>query len=314
MLILVSGGAGFIGSNLVDTLINKGFRVRVIDNLTTGGLENLSDAKSSGLLEFVDGSVTSDDDVDGATKGVDAVFHEAALVSIPQSLDQPGLVNRVNVEGTLALLEACRRHDVKHFIFASSCSVYGNPSNLPISEDEPPKPLSPYAASKLSAEIYCQTYWRLYALPTTILRYFNVYGPRQTATEYSGVISRFLDAVLENRHLTILGSGEQTRDFVHVDDVAEANLRTLNSKEAFGNVYNIATGQAVSIEQLAATTLKVFRKDTLGFVHEPPKPGDILHSCANISKARHQLGFEPKISLRDGLQKVMDWYKTHDRV
>jgi UDP-glucose 4-epimerase len=310
-MLLVTGGAGFIGSHLVDAGMIMGSRVRVLDNLTSGNLSNLSSAKKSGRLDFMKGDVTNRHDVEKAVKGVELVFHEAAVVSIPKSLEQPELINKVNTEGTINLLEACRKYDVQRFIFAGSSSIYGEAEHLPISEQTSPRPLSPYAVSKLAAESYCQMYWRLYSLPTISLRYFNVYGPRQTSSEYSGVVSRFLDAINGDKPLTVFGDGKQTRDFIYVDDVVAASLQALRSDRVFGNAFNIATGIPTSIGLLAETMLKVAHNEALGVSYEPRRPGDICHSYASIDRASDQLQFRPRVQLKEGLEKLFYWSRAN---
>jgi len=312
MRVLVTGGAGFIGSNMVDELVRKHIRVRVLDNLAVGRLENLAESSSSGLVEFLKGDVTIKADVEKAVKGVDAVFHGAALVSIPQSLREPALVQKVNAEGTINLLEACRRFDVKRFVYASSCSVYGQ-AKVPIHEDSPLKPLSPYAASKLSAELYCEVYWRVYGLRTTSLRYFNVYGPRQTGSQYSGVISIFAKRILKNKSPVIYGDGKQTRDFIYVTDVVEANMLALAKRKVEGEAFNIASGKSTSINRLAKTMLRLTGKQNLEPTHTNARPGDILHSQADISKASMRLGYRARTTLEEGLRCTLDWHKARMR-
>ena len=306
--ILVTGGAGFIGSNLVDRLIDEGFNVRVLDNLSTGDKKNLARHKDNKNFQFIEGDIRNFDLVKKITKGVDAVFHEAALVSVTQSVENPILSNEMNVTGTVNLLNACVLNNVKRFVFASSCSVYGDTEIQPQHENLIPKPLSPYAASKMAAEYYVKVFHTVYGLETIILRYFNVYGPRQKYGPYSGVISVFINNLLEDSPLTIYGDGTQTRDFVNVKDVIEANICTLSSENCEGDVFNIGTGKAISIVEIANTIQKIMDKTDLGIIFAESRPGEIMQSYADIDKARKSIKYEPETSIETGLKEIIEWY------
>jgi len=248
-----------------------------------------------------------------AVTGVDVVFHEAALISVTRSVENPVLTNDVNVTATLNLLKACSDVGIKRFIHASSSSVYGEIETLPKREDLATQPISPYAVSKLAAENYVKVSYEVYGLETVCLRYFNVYGPRQTYGPYSGVITIFINRLMNNQSPVIYGDGEQTRDFTNVQDVMEANMLAMMKKNATGQVFNIATGVATTINHLATLLLQIMNKTNLKPVYENPRLGDIKHSYADISKARKILGYEPKVALRDGLERLVDWYTSFHR-
>ena len=305
MRVLVTGGAGFIGSHTVDKLLVEGVEVVVLDNLRSGRLENIRQHVNKGNFRFVRGDIRNLHLVKDLVSDVDAVIHLAALVSVPESIKDPALTYAINVNGTLNLLKASVDFGVKRFVYASSCAVYGNAENLPIKEDYPPKPLSPYASSKLTAEDYVQKYNRNFGLETVCLRYFNVYGPRQIYSDYSGVITRFINRLTNDLPLVIFSDGEQTRDFVYVTDVAEANILALKHAKAIGEIFNIGTGVATTINQLANMLLELAGKNSLETVHSEPREGDIRHSVADISKAKEKLGYCPKVSLKDGLKRLL---------
>jgi len=309
---LVTGGAGFIGSHIVDKLLKEGYEVTVIDNLSTGKSENLSRYQSNKEFHFIQGDIRNFNLIKEAVKGVDAVFHEAAVVSVPLSVEDPIGTNDVNVGGTLNILKACLNSKVKRFIYGSSTAIYGDTEKLPIKEESIPQPISPYGVSKLAAESYANAFYRVYGLETVCLRYFNVYGPRQAYNPYSGVITIFINRLLSNQSPIIHGDGEQTRDFTNVQDVAEANMLALERKIAIGQVFNIATGVATTINQLAKLLQEVMGKTELKVVHMNPRPGDIRHNYADISKARKILGYEPKISLKDGLTQLVRWWSRQN--
>ena len=302
--ILITGGAGFIGSHLVDRLMEKDLEVIVLDNLQTGKSENISRHTTRKNFRFVRGDVRNFDLVKNLVKDVDAVLHQAAIVSVPQSLENPILVNDVNVNATLNLLKASVDFDVKRFVYASSCAVYGEAENLPIREDSGLRPLSPYGVSKLAAESYVRVFYEVFGLETVCLRYFNVYGPRQAVSDYSGVAARFMDHVAKNLDLEIFGDGEQTRDFVHIHDIAEANILALGTKGIAGEAFNIGTGMSSTINQLADMLLEVTNKTCLKVTHSKPAKGDIKHSVADISKAKTKMHYYPKISLEEGLKDL----------
>jgi len=293
--ILVTGGAGFIGSHIVDQLLNEGFKVRVLDNLSTGEKKNLAQHQNKKHFQFIEGDTRNFDMVKKTVEGVDAVIHEAALVSVTRSVETPLLSNEINVTGTLNLLKASVDAHIKRFVFASSCAVYGDTETLPNHEKLAPKPLSPYAVDKLAAENYAKVFHEVYGLETVSLRYFNVYGPRQKPGPYSGVISILINRLLENKSPTIYGGGEQTRDFVNVKDVVEANMLALSKREAVGEVFNISTGEAITINKLTETIQKIMDKTSLKPVHAEPRLGDIRHSYGDITKARKKLEYEPRV-------------------
>lgn len=306
--ILVTGGAGFIGSHIVDRLLKEGFEVTVLDNLSNGRRENIAHHENRKDFHFIKGDIRDVALVRKLIGDVDAVLHEAALVSVPRSIENPLLTNEINVIGTLNLLEACRDANVRRFIYASSTAIYGDTEKLPIHERLTPHPVSPYAVSKLAAENYVKIYHKVYGFNTVCLRYFNVYGSRQTYNSYSGVITVFINRLLKNEAPIIYGDGEQTRDFVHVQDVVEANMLALTKKTAIGETFNIATGTLTTINQLATMLQQIMNKTDLKPVYASPRPGDIKHSYADITKAKKLLQYKPRVSLKDGLVKLVRWY------
>jgi len=311
--ILVTGGAGFIGSHLVDRLLNEGFKVTVIDNFDTGRLENIAHHRDSKKFHFIKGDIRDLDLVKETMKDTDAVFHEAALASVTLSVENPILTNDINVTGTLNLLKASSDLHVKRFIYASSAAIYGDTPSPQKREDMTPNPKSPYGVSKLAAENYVKLFHKVYGLETVCLRYFNVYGPRQRfdiQCAYGGAIIIFINRLLRNMPPVIYGNGEQTRDFVYVEDVVEANMLALNSKNAVGEAFNIATGTNVSVNEVANTLKEIMNRKALKTIHTEPRPTDIRHGYADISKAKRILGFHPKVSLKEGLVKLVDWYKN----
>jgi nucleoside-diphosphate-sugar epimerase len=309
--ILVTGGAGFIGSHLVDRLLDEEFNVRVVDDLSTGEMKNLLQHQGKKTFQFIEGDVRNFNLLKKVVRGVDAVFHEAALVSVTSSVENPLLTNDINVTGTVNLLKACVDAHVKRFVFASSCAVYGDSETLPQHENVMPMPLSPYAVSKLAAENYVKVFHDVYGLETTILRYFNVYGPRQKYGPYSGVISIFINHLLENKPPIIYGDGEQTRDFVNVKDVVEANMLALSKRNVAGEVFNISTNEATTINTLARSLQKLMGKTNLEPVYAEPRVGDIRNSYADISKAKKNLKYTPKVQLEMGLNELIKEYSEH---
>ena len=307
--ILVTGGAGFIGSHIVDRLLKEGFEVTVIDNLTTVRRENIAHHQDRKDFHFIKGDIRNTALVKKIVKHVDAVFHEAALVSVPRSIENPLLTNEINVTGTLNLLEACRHADVKRFIYASSTAIYGETETLPQHEMLTPQPISPYAVSKLAAENYVKIYHKVYGLNTVSLRYFNVYGPRQTYGPYSGVITIFINRLQRNEPPIIYGDGEQTRDFINVQDVVAANMLALTKKTAIGEVLNVATGTPTTIKQLLET-LQQIMNTSLKPTYADPRSGDIRHSYADMTNAKKLLRYNPKVSLRNGLTQLVKWYAS----
>lgn len=303
--VLVTGGAGFIGSHLVDELVKDGFEVSVLDNLSTGRLENVKRHLESGSFRFVKGDVRDVHAVKEALKGVEAVFHLAAVTSVPYSVKHPDVTRKVNVEGTGNVLEACLREGVERFIYVSSCAVYGEPEYLSIDEKHPTRPVSPYAETKLEAESLCREFQEAYGLKTTVLRPFNVYGLRMRKDQYGGVIARFVERLRVKKPPIIYGDGTQTRDFLHVDDAVRAMMLALDSKKAVGRTFNVATGVPTSINELAQLVIGLF--GAVGFKpqHRSVRKGDVRDSYADIKEAKACLGFEPKISLKEGLSTLI---------
>jgi UDP-glucose 4-epimerase len=303
--VLVTGGAGFVGSHVVDRLVGSGYRVAVVDDLSRGKLSNVKRHLKNGRLCFFEGDVRDAQVVRRCIRGVDAVVHLAGVISVPFSVENPSLTFDVNVNGTLNLLEACAKAKVRRFVFVSSCSVYGEPNYLPVDEKHPTCPLSPYAASKLEGEERCKNHQEQHGLSTVILRLFNVYGPRQGFNAYSGVITRFLSRARERMPLVIFGDGLQTRDFVHVSDVSEAVLRAVETEGVEGEVFNIGFGRATSVNSLAKSVLDLAGAST-GIVYDKPRVGDVKASFADISKAEKQLGYKPAVPLEKGLRSLVE--------
>ncbi len=304
---LVTGGAGFIGSHLVDELVRQGCRVTVLDNLSGGHLRNLEAAASR--INFIQGDIRDLESVVRASEGCEAVFHQAAVVSVTKTVEDPLESAQVNEIGTLNVLEAARRSGVSRIVLASSSAVYGDDPRLPKTETMTPGPLSPYAVQKLSNEYYARLYHRLYGLPAACLRYFNVFGPRQDpSSPYSGVISIFMTRASQNRAPAIYGDGRQTRDFVFVGDVVRANLLAASRAAAVGEVFNIGTGRVIAIDALWQSIARI-GGCRVSAEYREPRPGDIMHSRADIEKARQHLGFEPKMSLEEGLERTYTWYQ-----
>jgi UDP-glucose 4-epimerase len=303
--VLVTGGAGFIGSHLVDRLLKQGCKVIVLDNLSTGKLENLKGRLGDPGFKFVKGDVRDRRDVEEAVKDVDAVFHLAAITSVPYSVRRPNVTRQVNVEGARNLLEACLRGRVERFIYVSSCAVYGEPEYLPIDEKHPARPISPYAESKLEAERLCREFQETYGLKTTVLRPFNVYGLGMRNDQYGGVIARFIERLRIGKPPIIYGDGEQTRDFIHVEDAVRAMILALESEKAVGRTFNVATGSPTSVNRLAQLIIDLFEAKGIKPKHRKARVGDVKHSYANIQEAKAILGFEPKISLKEGLSTLL---------
>ena len=308
---LVTGGAGFIGSHLAERLLADGHDVRVLDDFSSGRETNLgfSAAKGGGRLEVVRGDVSDEETARSSARGVDCVFHQAAIPSVPRSIDNPAATHRANVTGTLNLLIASRDAGVKRFVYASSSSVYGDTTTLPKVETMTPAPLSPYAISKLSAEHYARVFHRIYGLPTIGLRYFNIFGPRQDPTsQYAAVVPRFITAIASGRAPVIYGDGEQTRDFNYVGNAVEANLRAAACPDsAFGMTFNVACGARISLLELVERINGIFGTRIVP-MHEEARPGDVKHSLADISEARKHLGWQPATGLDEGLKITADWF------
>ncbi len=298
---LITGGAGFIGSHLVDTLTQRGHHVRVLDNFSTGKRANLAHLSE---VEVIHGDVRDASIVREATAGMDYVIHNAALVSVPQSMANPVVAHAVNATGTLNILQAAREFDVKRVVLASSCAVYGDKDDLPLRETSATKPMSPYAATKLIGEIYCQTFYRAYGVPTVCLRYFNIFGPRQDPNgEYAAVIAKFAPRMRNGQAPIIYGDGTQTRDFVHVSDVVRANLLVCERAEAIGQIFNIASGRGVSLLELVDVLNKLLGTHLAAEI-APPRAGDIKHSRGDDGRIAALLGFRTTMPFAEGLAQV----------
>ena len=304
--VVVTGGAGFIGSNLVRALAGEN-EVIVIDDLSTGNLENIKDLIDDQRVTFVEGSVTDLDLLQKTFKNVDYVFHEAAIPSVPRSVKDPVKSNYANVNGTLNVLVAARDNGVEKVVYASSSSAYGDTPVLPKKEDMKPSPLSPYAVSKLVGEYYCLVFNEVYGLSTISLRYFNVYGPRQNPlSEYAAVVPRFISRVLNGESPIVFGDGNQTRDFTFVRDTVSANILAMKSNAS--GVYNIAGGKRISINKLAQLVMRIIGRN-LDVIYNDTQPGDIRDSLADISKAKEKLGYVPRFDLTKGLEETLIWFR-----
>jgi nucleoside-diphosphate-sugar epimerase len=304
---LVTGGAGFIGSHLSEELVRRGHAVRVADSLITGKRSNLDHVPG---VEFLEGDLAEEAFARRAVEGVQYVLHQAAIPSVPRSVKDPITSNRANVDATLNVLVAARDAGVKRLVFAGSSSAYGNTPTLPKREDMPSNPLSPYALQKVVGEQYLQMFTRLYNLETVSIRYFNVFGPRQDPTSpYSGVISVFATALIENRPPKIYGDGEQTRDFTYVANVVDGVLKACEAPGASGEVINVATGGRISLNQLFET-MKTLVSATVQPAYAEPRAGDVKDSQADIAKARRILGYQPSVSFEEGLRRTVEWYRT----
>jgi UDP-glucose 4-epimerase len=303
--VLVTGGTGFIGSHLVPELVGAGWSVVVLDDFTSGKVENLGELVGSDGLTVVRGDVRDRKIVDEVLGGVDAVVHLAGFVDPAESVRRPLFTHDVNVSGTLNVLDACVQNGVGRLVFASSAAVYGDGNPLPLREECDLRPVSPYAASKVAGEYYCKMYCACYGLSSVILRFFNVYGPGQGANEYAGVITKFLHSGLQGGPLTVYGDGGQTRDFVNVKDVVEAVEKALGFKSSKTDVFNVCTGKAMSINDLASSVCNVLGKN-LEVLHIQPRAGDILHNYGDPAKAQRLLGFKAQVSFKDGLKLFVD--------
>jgi nucleoside-diphosphate-sugar epimerase len=304
---LVTGGAGFIGSHLVESLLRRGDRVRVLDNFLTGRRENL--APFAREIELVEGDLRDVEACRRAVRGVEVVFHEAALPSVPRSVADPGLTNDINVTGTLNLLVAARDAGVRRLVFASSSSVYGDDPELPKREGKEGLPLSPYAVSKLVGEKYAQTFHFLYGLETVSLRYFNVFGPRQDPTsQYAAAVPQFVTRILRGEAPTIYGDGEQSRDFTYIANIVAGNFLAADKPGLGREVMNLACGEGITVNRLAAEINSILGV-AVQPVHVSERPGDIRHSLADIARARAALGFEPGVGFREGLELTIRWYR-----
>jgi len=309
-LCLVTGGAGFIGSSLARALLGRGDRVRIIDNFSSGKRENLADM--IGRLELIEADILDPVALARAVDGVELVFHEAAIPSVPKSMEEPIENHAANATGTLEVLERARRAGVRRVVYAASSAAYGDAPGLPKVESMPPAPISPYGGSKLAGEYYCQVYARAYGLETVCLRYFNVFGPRQDPkSEYAAVIPKFITSALAGQQPRIFGDGSQSRDFCHIDNVVEANFKaaSADARQVSGGVFNIACGVATDLNQVVALIGDVLGRK-IEPRHEPERAGDIKHSVADISAARAGLGYTAAVSFAEGLRRTVEWYKS----
>ncbi|MEP7076359.1 MAG: SDR family oxidoreductase [Acidobacteriota bacterium] len=306
---LVTGGAGFIGSNLADELIRQGAKVSILDNLSTGFRENLEEI--SGDFDFVEGDLNDSALLPRILDGVESVFHQAALPSVPRSVENPLETHQACVNGTFSILDAARKAGVKRFIYAASSSAYGDQPTLPKVETMQPDPLSPYAAAKLTGEYYCRVFNQVYGIETFSLRYFNVFGPRQNPSSmYSGVISRFIDALLTGKQPVIYGDGEQSRDFTFIANVVNANISALNSVKGVGQVMNVANGERISLNELLSVLNRIVGKADVEADHKPERKSDVKHSQADNNRAVEYLDYKNLVGLEEGLRKTIDWWTS----
>lgn len=308
-LYLVTGGAGFIGSHLAEGLVARGDKVRVIDNLESGKIENIKDFCND--IEFVEGDVRDKGTLEGAMADVDYVLHVAALRSVPRSVDDPFATNEVNVQGTLNVLWYAKEAGVRRVVFASSSSVYGMEERLPQREGGPLAPVSPYAVSKLAGEYYCSTFSSIYGLETVRLRYFNVFGPRQDPrSQYAAVVPIFISGGLNGEQVEVHGDGLQSRDFTYIANTVDATLLASTTPGISGQVFNIACGERHTILALIKTIEKFIGKD-VKYVHTEARKGDIRHTMADINKSQKLMGYKPNVTFEEGLTKTVEWFKTH---
>ncbi len=304
---LVTGGAGFVGSHLVEELLRRGEQVRILDNFSTSKRENIGTFQDN--VELIEGDIRSSHTVREAVAGIDIIFHQGALPSVARSVKDPLTTNEINVAGTLNVLDAARDAGVKRVVFASSSSVYGANEEIPKREEMLPMPISPYGVSKLTGEKYCEVFSHIYGLETVALRYFNVFGPRQDPqSSYAAFIPRFIVGIAEAKELTINGDGNQSRDFTFVSNVVDANLRAAHAEDVSGQVFNIACGSSLTVNEVVHIVREIL--GTEGRVkHGPPAPGDVAHSLADITRAREKLGYEPLVPADEGLRRAVQWFR-----
>ena len=310
-LSLVTGGAGFIGSHVAERLLNAGGRVRVLDNFSSGRRENLDfAARAADRLEVIEGDLRDLAAVERVVRGVDVVYHQAAMRSVPRSIDDPLGANENNVTGTLHVLEAARRHGVKRVVYASSSSVYGENPELPKREDQPPAPISPYAVSKAADEQYARVWTKLYGVETVGLRYFNVFGPRQDPkSEYAAVLPRFILWALRGEPLEVHGDGRQSRDFTYIDNVVEANILAGQAPDASGEAFNVGCGERTSLLAVVAMLETVLGRK-LERRHTPSRGGDVLHTLADVSKAKRLMGYTPLVDFAEGFRRTIEYFRA----
>jgi UDP-glucose 4-epimerase len=306
---LVTGGAGFIGSNICKELVSQGCFVRVIDNLLTGKKSNLADVMDK--IEFIQADMGNSEVARSAMKDIDVVLHQGALPSVPVSIDDPAATHKHCVDATFTLLLAARDAGIKRFVYAASSSAYGDAPDSPKVETMPVSPLSPYAVAKLTGEYYCSVFYKIFGLETISLRYFNVFGPYQDpASQYAAAIPAFVTAILKDQPPTIYGDGEQSRDFTYIDNVVEANLLAARARQTQGEVINIACGQAVTVNEIIDMINELLGKKVKP-IYTDPRPGDVKHSLADITLAQKKIGFKPTVLFDDGLRKAIDWYRDN---
>ena len=306
---LVTGGAGFIGSNICKKLVSQGCFVRVVDNLLTGKKSNLATVLDK--IEFIQADMGDSQVAQSAMKDIDVVLHEGALPSVPVSIENPAATHKHCVDATFTLLLAARDAGVKRFVYAASSSAYGDAPTSPKVETMPASPLSPYAVAKLTGEYYCTVFCKIFGLETISLRYFNVFGPFQDpASQYAAAIPAFVTAILKDQPPTIYGDGEQSRDFTYIDNIIDANLLAARAKRTEGQVVNVACGQAVTVNEIIDIINNLLGKNVKS-KYVAPRPGDVKHSLADITAARNLIGFEPAVQFKDGLQKAIEWYREN---
>lgn len=307
--VLVTGGAGFIGSNLADELLRQGAKVSIIDDLSTGNIENIKEI--NGDFDFVEGDINDDAALSRAVDGVEIVFHQAALPSVPRSVENPAETHRVCVDGTFNLLLKSKESGVRRFIYAASSSAYGDQPTLPKVETMKADPLSPYAVAKLTGELYLRSFNNVYGLETFALRYFNVFGPRQNPSSmYSGVISRFIDALMKGTTPTIYGDGEQSRDFTYVANVVDANIKAAQTMSGIGQSMNVANGERITLNQLLEVLKTITDNPGVTPEYLEPRRGDVKHSQADNSLAVEHLDYKELVGLEEGLKRTIDWWKN----
>lgn len=312
--ILVTGAAGFIGSNLTDVLLEKGANVVGVDNLYNGRLKNLKHALKNSNFTFFKADIRDCNFLFEISKEIDIIFHEAAFASVPDSIKMPITCNEINVCGTLNILECARRHDIETVVMASSASVYGEVLELPMKEGMCTFPISPYGVTKLAGERYLFSYFKIYGLNTVSLRYLNVYGPRQEISPYSGVISKWMGLIYKDNDLMIYGDGEQTRDFIYITDIVRANLMASVTKQISGEFFNIGTGKPITINELASLMKEIWGKDYIKINYMESRLGDLRDGIADINKAREFLKFTPEFDIHTGLREFIKWFRQERKL